>query len=150
MDLSHVEPITNFRGKYSFLSNFFYSPMEFEGLLFPTAEHAYQAQKARDPAMRKQFADATMKPGVAKRLGRMVKMRDEWDHVKVGVMREIIRAKFSNKLHLRAALMDTHPAVLIEENSWGDTFWGEYKGKGANMLGRILMEVRNEILSEQP
>lgn len=81
---------------------------------------------------------------VAKRLGKTVTMRDDWDEIKVDIMREIVQAKFDQHEHLREMLLATEDAILEEGNHWGDTFWGVCRGKGLNMLGKILMDLREQ------
>jgi len=78
-----------------------------------------------------------------------VKLRPDWDDVRIGVMEEVVRAKFNQNPHLAARLMATGQMPLVEGNDWGDTFWGvDVKtGKGENNLGKILMKIRSELLS---
>ena len=139
------DSIERFAGPHRFLSNFYPAPLVWEGRYFPTAEHAYQAAKCRrsDEAWKIQEAPG---PGVAKRLGRKIELRADWDEVKERVMLEIVRAKFENA-DLRRRLIATGNAELIEGNYWGDRFWGVCRGTGENRLGKILMRVRTEIRS---
>ena len=81
-------------------------------------------------------------PGKAKRYGRKVKLRSDWEDVKISVMKQIVEIKFSDP-ELMDKLIDTHPKQLIEGNNWNDRFWGVCNGTGKNNLGKILMEVRN-------
>lgn len=80
----------------------------------------------------------------AKKLGKLVTIRPDWDEIKVEVMYEIVKAKFHYNPDLREMLLATEDAELIEGNWWGDTFWGVCKGQGLNNLGKILMRVRDE------
>lgn len=84
-------------------------------------------------------------PGEAKLLGTALKNRDDWDDVKIQVMHEILRAKFSSNSYLATLLCSTEDRPLVEGNSWGDTFWGRCDGVGENHLGRLLMKVRSEL-----
>jgi len=138
-----AEQIAWFRDEYAFLSNFYWSEIEYEGVLFPTVEHAFQAAKTMDIDERRKIS-ATPAPGSAKRLGRRVKLRSDWERIKVGLMRDLLRIKFSDP-DLAARLLATGSADLIEGNNWNDTFWGVCRGRGRNMLGQLLMEVRGEI-----
>lgn len=138
-----LKPVFFFDGEYRFLSNFYPAEVEYEGLTFPSVEHAYQAAKTLDIEVRKQFLNIT--PGQAKRLGKQVKSRDDWDSVKVSIMHELVGKKFKIK-QLRDELLATGNRYLIEGNTWGDTFWGVCNGVGKNMLGIILMEIRNELV----
>lgn len=132
--------INLFRGQHRFLSNFYSCPIVFEGMLYPSLEHAFQAAKTLDPNERQTVRDMPT-PGQAKRAGRKVKRRDDWDDIRVGVMRELLYQKF-NEPELRQWLLNTGDAQLIEGNDWGDVFWGVCRGRGENWLGRLLMEVR--------
>lgn len=130
-----------FRGDFSFLSNFAESPIEFRGFMFPTAEHAYQAAKA---VLEEDFHSirTARSPVVAKRLGQKIQIRNDWKKVKIKVMREILEIKFSIPELERKLIQIKGP--IIEENDWGDTFWGVCNGVGQNNIGKILMLIRNE------
>src|SRR5579859_3535441 len=139
--------ITAFHGPHFFLSNFSESRIVFEGDSYPTVEHAFQAAKTFDPAQRAAVREAAT-PAAAKRLGRGVTLRPDWEQVKLGLMHELLRQKFSRP-DLRQALLDTGEAELVEGNTWGDRQRGcvLVKGKwiGSNHLGRLLMQVRAEL-----
>ncbi|MEA2735214.1 MAG: hypothetical protein QOE14_1665, partial [Humisphaera sp.] len=111
---------------------------------YPSSEHAYQAAKTLDVAERKKIA-ATTSPADAKRAGRALKLRDDWETAKFDVMERCVRDKFTRHPDLRQKLLATGDAELIEGNTWGDRVWGVYQGEGANHLGRILMKVRAEL-----
>jgi len=132
--------IDTFRFEHGFLSNFFPATIEWEGIWYKSVEHAYQASKTLDPDTRKMIASAP-KPGVAKALGKCVELRNDWDSVKIDIMRKLIRLKFDSAV-LAAMLVQTGDAELIEGNTWNDTFWGVCRGQGANFLGQILMDER--------
>ena len=83
-------------------------------------------------------------PGIAKHMGRAVRLRSDWEEVKDDVMLELLRMKFGNS-KLGAKLLDTGDQELIEGNDWHDTYWSVYRGKGKNMLGKLLMQVRTEL-----
>ena len=139
-----MSTIDSFTGNYDFLSNFYLCKVEYEGLVYPSTEHAFQAAKTRRPAERLKIRDATS-PGQAKRLGRKVPLREDWESIKLDVMRTILKEKFKDPM-LKVSLMDTGNAKLVEGNHWGDTWWGVCKGKGKNNLGILLMELRDEHL----
>lgn len=137
--------IQSFRGKHFFLSNFYPCNVEINGETYQTAEHYYQSQKATSDVVRKAIAtvpDAKM----AKKLGRNIVIRPDWDDVKDDVMLTALRAKFSIP-ELAKMLVDTGNAIIEESNSWGDTYWGidSDTGKGQNKLGKMLMRIRDEI-----
>ena len=136
------EAIVLFAGPYRFLSNFYARPLLYEGERFPTAEHAYQAAKCMRSDEFRMIRDAPS-PGAAKRMGRKIAIRGDWEAVKEKVMLSVVRAKFADA-YLRRRLASTGTAELIEGNNWGDRFWGVCRGEGENRLGKILMKVRAE------
>jgi ribA/ribD-fused uncharacterized protein len=135
--------IDSFRGQHAFLSNFHPSPLTIDGITYATVEHAFQAAKTHNRAEKAQIAEAST-PGKAKRLGRRVQLRPDWESVKIGIMEALVRLKFQTHADLRAQLLETGDAELVEGNNWNDTFWGVCRGKGRNELGRILTQVRQE------
>jgi len=111
-------------------------------MLYPSVEHAYQAAKTFDSDYRALIQRAPT-AAKAKRIGQVVPVRDNWDLVKVAVMRNLVRQKFQDE-KLNEWLQNTSPAILEEGNYWGDTFWGvDLEGNGTNWLGKILMEIRD-------
>lgn len=141
--------IPKFTGEHAFLSNFHPSPIEIDGITYPTVEHAFQAAKTNDHATKQAIA-AKDTPGKAKRAGGkrgIIKDFDPaWETRKVQVMAELCRLKFQDP-ELRAKLLATGDQELQEGNNWNDTFWGVSlkTGKGQNNLGKILMQIRAEI-----
>lgn len=134
---------TRDRDSYEFLSNFFHAPFYFAGELWPTAEHAYQAFKTNNEESREKILNART-PGGAKRLGKKVKIRPDWEEVKFSIMEDIVRSKFKDRA-LKNRLLRTKDKTLIEDTTWGDTTWGVDTGMvGRNWLGQILMKVRKE------
>lgn len=138
-----MSTIGTFRGNYYFLSNFYLCQIEFEGITYPSSEHAFQAAKTLDMD-RRAFIATRSSPGSAKIEGRRVRLRKDWERVKIDIMKDILRIKFTNPT-LKKKLLDTGQAILCEGNNWGDTFWGICKGKGTNHLGRLLMQIREEL-----
>jgi ribA/ribD-fused uncharacterized protein len=137
--------IASFSGEYRFLSNFWIAPVDYEGIVYPSSEHAYQAAKTLNKDLRGAFAEITS-PAEVKRLAQTIALRPDWDDVKINVMRDIVTAKFEQNPDLMKMLMATKGHDLIEGNTWGDTFWGECPiGKGRNELGKILMSIRDDI-----
>ena len=135
--------ITKFEGKYSFLSNFYLSPIIVYGEHYPSVEHAFQALKSSNIDDRNKIAKLA-DPAQAKKAGRKLPLRSDWKTVKVDVMRKCLKSKFSNP-QLRQMLLDTGDEELVEGNTWNDTFWGVCRGQGQNMLGKLLMEIREEL-----
>ena len=134
--------ISSFRDEYFFLSNFYPVELKLDGIVYPNAEAAFQAQKTLDVEERRKFS-MLKNPVQAKRLGRKVKLRDDWEEVKLDIMTEIVSQKFLQHPHLIEMLLQTGDEELIEGNKWGDRFWGVCKGKGENHLGKILMKIRD-------
>jgi hypothetical protein len=139
--------IDKFVGEFEFLSNFSYVPggirLEDDNFRYRDVERAYQASKTFNLDQRIEIRDATT-PGKAKRLGRLTTLRSDWNDVKLNVMVDLLCQKFTNS-ELRQKLLATEDAILIEGNTWGDTFWGVCKGVGKNHLGKILMAIRKEL-----
>ncbi len=137
-------PITSFNAKYAFLSNFFPATVTYEGVQYPTTEHAYQATKIVDPMTKLQIQHC-QSPSFAKALARKSRAREEWHLVKLQVMEELLRQKFTRHERLKRMLLDTGESLLVEGNNWGDVFWGVSRGRGDNHLGRLLMKIREEL-----
>ena len=137
--------IDHFRGEYAFLSNFWEVPVTYKGLTYGSNEAAFQAQKCMTEEEKQPFTE--MRPAKSKKAGRQVQLCPDWEDVKVGIMEEIVRAKFTQNEDLKELLLATGELVLEEGNTWGDTFWGvdAKTREGRNHLGRILMRVRKEL-----
>jgi ribA/ribD-fused uncharacterized protein len=138
---SMVAAIASFTGKYRYLSNFYIVPISLDGELYRSLEHAYQAAKTW-PENRANIRLAAT-PGLAKRLGRSAPLRENWDLIKNQVMLDLLRQKFTGSLAQQ--LLATGDAELIEQNDWGDVYWGRCDGVGQNWLGKLLMQVRSEL-----
>jgi len=142
-----VEFIRGFFEEHRFLSNFSYSTVSYEGVTYPTVEHAFQAAKFEHPEYREKIR-AAKSPGEAKRLGRTrhVELRAGWaEGLSVRVMAELVYEKFSKNEEFKRKLLDTGDAILVETNDWGDDIWGDStttSAPGRNQLGLILMSVR--------
>lgn len=140
-----MEKIYGFFGEHRFLSNFWAAPVMYDGMLFPNNEAAFQAAKCIEPADREPFT--AMPPNEAKRAGRRVALRPDWEDVKLAVMEAVVRDKFSRNPTLGRKLLATGDKELVEANSWHDVFWGvdEKTDEGRNELGKILMRIRTEL-----
>jgi len=138
--------IRSFRGKYFFLSNFCQSYIWTGGLFFPTVEHAYQASKAWLMCDAKKIQKAAT-PSKAKRLGRKIKvLQPDWRFNRLKTMEKLLKRKFAKPAFMKR-LLATGDARLVEENTWGDTFWGKCDGEGKNYLGKLLMQIRRDVRS---
>lgn len=128
--MSNVIEFYSTSGDFGCFSNFAPYPIEMDGRIWPTSEH--------------------YSPMIAARMGRSRKqpLRRDWETVKVGIMREAVRAKFAQHDDIRELLLSTGDSQIVEHTA-NDSYWGDGgDGSGRNMLGRILMQVRNELSAE--
>ncbi|MCC8098290.1 MAG: NADAR domain-containing protein [Eubacterium sp.] len=137
--------ISRFRDEYDFLSNFYEAPVNYRGITYQNNEAAFQAQKTLDEDKRREFA--SVRSNKAKKLGRSVSLRADWEDVKEELMYEIVKEKFIQNPDLKQKLLNTDRQLLTEGNTWHDTFWGVdlSTAQGQNHLGKILMRVRDEL-----
>lgn len=142
-----VGEFLEFRGPTRWLSNFDRTPVRFDGVEYKTAEHAYQAQKTMVEDERRRIRECNT-PAEAKRMGRTVTLRPDWEKVKLAVMESVVYHKFAHNTDLRDKLLETGGAELVEGNNWGDRYWGRVDGRGENHLGKILMRVRAKLASK--
>lgn len=133
-----------FSGEYEFLSNFYPCRIVYNGITYPSVEHAYQAAKTNDITERKRIA-CCIQAGTAKMIGKTVVLRDDWEEIKFSVMLSLVAQKFYKHKHLREKLISTKGIKLVEYNYWKDTYWGVCNGKGKNNLGKILMWIRDKL-----
>lgn len=135
---------------YGVLSNLYRREVEFEGRIFPTSEHAYQAGKAIKPAVR-EWIQAAPTPSLAAMAAHGLYTWDvvpDWAHIKYDRMRAVLRAKFTQHPDLAEILVSTGRKRLVEVgtvNNAVNRLWGEVNGKGENMLGVMLMELREQL-----
>jgi ribA/ribD-fused uncharacterized protein len=165
-----LAPVAGFYGQYRFLANPWPCQVAYEDRIYPSAEHAFQAAKNRDRGYREHIA-ALPAWRDAKRAGRQVQLRHDWERVKRAVMLQVVLDKFLRDPYLGDGLLATGDRVLIEGNNWGDDQWGAvpvtevlrgtvpgrqlpvwYDGAGSSLLGHnwlgwSLMTVRN-VLTE--
>ena len=134
---------TWFRGNLAYLSNFFPCSVtvsiEGKEYTFKDSEAAFQAFKC--PERAQEFTYRTK--GNAKKHGKEVPLRPDWEQIKDDVMYNCVKAKFTQNPYLMERLLQS-PDILVENNTWGDTYWGAVNGRGKNMLGLILMQIREE------
>lgn len=148
-----MKKITLFKEEYRFLSNFYQSPVSYQGLSYPNAEAAFQAQKCSSEEGKEKYT-LQKNPVRAKQMGKKEpNLPKDWDQRSFYIMKEILWAKFSDPV-LAEKLKATSDAYLEEENHWHDNLWGnctceKCKTKeGQNRLGRILMEIRAELFQK--
>lgn len=135
--------ICQFKDDYYFMSNFYPFNLIYNGIEYQNTEAAFQAQKCKYLPERNQFSK--LNPSEAKRLGRHVELRPDWEQVKDGIMFNIVLTKFSSDEYLAFKLLETGEKELMEGNTWNDTYWGVDLDtmQGKNKLGLILMKVRD-------
>ena len=142
--------IDRFTGVNRYLSNFYMCPVKYEGVMYPSSEHAFQAAKTIDKSKRKNIL-ACATPGQAKRRGRLLLLRSDWESQKYIIMVTILLDKFTRNKHLGEKLIATGDAELIEGNAWNDRVWGctrrttQSPWIGQNLLGKALMYVRGQL-----
>lgn len=136
--------ILGFDGDNRWCSNFIIGSVEpiLSFISYPTVENAYQAAKTLDHSARVNFMNCS--PVQAKKLGKTVVIRADWDSVKLDIMRHLVRQKFNCPV-LRNKLLATGTCHIEETNYWKDTYWGVCNGVGENHMGKILMELRSSM-----
>lgn len=142
--------VKGFFEQYRFLSNFHIAPVMYAGGLYKSTEHAYQAAKSFDGLVTDPNEVNKMTCSEVRKWGQTLEIRKDWDNVKYDIMLAVVFDKFWRNdgtegfQNLRQQLLDTWDKYLEETNSWRDEYWGvnSWTGKGENMLGKILMKVR--------
>lgn len=149
MTIIDIGPIAEFQGKYRWLSNFWPAVVYLDNIKCSTVEHGYQAGAKTFDLYWRTYIISAPTPGSAKKRAREIPFeyqRRASSIVKIEIMRDLLWQKFEHS-YLRQRLLDTDDRMLIEGNAWGDTFWGICGGKGQNRLGKLLMEIRAEIVA---
>ena len=147
-----MDKITLFRGEHRFLSNFYQTPVCYEGLTYPNAEAAFQAQKCGCREDKVKYTQVK-NPVRSKQMGRKETLPANWNAVAPGIMLEVVRAKFAVP-EMAQLLRSTGDAELVEGNNHHDNRWGDCTcprcadKPGENRLGKILMQVRAELHQE--
>lgn len=144
-----MQAIDSFRGDNEFLSSGFSCNIEFEGAIYPSLEHAFQAAKTDDLTARANIQAAATATD-AKNLGKQVVIVPDWDQKRLDVMASLVRQKFTNNLDLKVKLLMTGTKDLVQGGMRRDRFWGTDKnGVGENHLGKILVTVRDAIRASE-
>lgn len=138
--------ITRFASEYYFLSNFYPIEITFNGKKYKTAEHAFQAAKCVHENDAERVRNAST-PAIAKSIGRRILLKPNWESIKFSIMLEILHIKFQNAT-MMAKPQETSGQQLEEQNTWHDTYYGmctcaRHKDKGMNILGQLLMLIRD-------
>ena len=137
-----IKTISSFTGDYAFLSNFYECQIFYNGRPYKSSEAAYQSMKTMSTLERDEFSK--LSPDEAKRKGRQLSLRHDWEDIKDDIMYKVLVCKFSQNPDLSKQLVLTGDAELVEGNTWGDTYWGVCNGVGEDRLGMILMRIRDE------
>jgi ribA/ribD-fused uncharacterized protein len=142
--------IKTFRDEDRWLSNFMPVKIVLDGIEYPSVEHAYQSAKSDDMEWKSLCADRYITVGTIKRKSREVDLVLNWDIIKLDVMEECLKQKFS-KQPFKNLLLGTKLQYIQEGNKWGDTFWGvDLKtGEGQNHLGKLIMDIRDELINDK-
>ena len=138
---------------YGAFSNLYRREISFDGAVFPTSEHAYQAGKARKPEVRAWLMNAPTPALLAMAAHGLYywDIAPGWSKIKLDRMRQVLRAKFTQHEDLLDLLLATDDARLVESATVDNTvnrLWGEVDGRGKNMLGKMLMELRTEFRAD--
>ena len=135
-----------FKGDRRFLSNMYPCKIVIDSIEYPSTENYYMAMKFKGSDDEKMNQLSKCSPLESKKTAHKWKkfVRKDWEDVKVDVMRKALTAKFTQNTYLMELLINTKGLKLEERNDWKDTFWGTYLGKGDNMLGKLLMEIRDK------
>ncbi len=147
--------INTFSGRWRFLSNFYPAKIEYRGIIYPSVENFYVAMKIKEDQVIdhkfisvqdcQEMISRIKDPSTVKKLGKVLKVRKDWDSVKLKIMEWAVNEKFKDP-ELEKMLIDTGNEELVEGNWWNDTYWGVCNGVGGNNLGKILMRVRDKII----
>lgn len=136
--------------EYSWLSNMEPCKIILDGIEYSSVEHAYVSAKSSDIEWKK-FCMTELNPRIIKTQGRKLVLVDNWDEIKVSIMRTCIDQKYNQEPY-RDLLLKTGNEYIQEGNWWNDTFWGvdlkSIPHKGNNMLGKLIMEKRSSLLLE--
>lgn len=140
--------IKEFQGEFRWLSNFTPCHIHLDGRDFSSVEHAYMSAKSDDTNW-KDFCETERSAGLVKKRSRNIQLVDNWEDIRVDVMRECISQKFENP-SLKEKLLSTGNIHIQEGNMWNDKFWGVClkTNKGQNILGKLIMEKRTQLLGE--
>lgn len=131
-----------FENEFEFLSNFIPCEIVVLELKFPTLEHAYQASKTLWESERIAISQLPT-PGKAKRMGKKIHLRSDWEKIRINIMFELLQQKFSQPL-FKDLLLQTGDIEIVED-TWDEQFWGVVDGIGENNLGKLLMKVRDNL-----
>lgn len=147
-----LKTINGFQGEYRWLSNFWPCTIVYQGNVFSTLEHAYQSAKVEELLLKEKIKNCAT-PSEAKDFFQKnnIVVADNWtEQKKLSVMKELLWLKFGGREpFLTQALLLTEDAEIIEDNTWEDRFWGVCNGIGDNHLGKLIMQIREEMFLQK-
>jgi ribA/ribD-fused uncharacterized protein len=138
--------IAKFKKEYAWLSNFAPVKIKLFEIIYPSVEHAYMSMKSNDLEWKKFCSDLKNTASIVKRKSKEIKLKEDWNDIKVDIMRSCIEQKFSQEPY-KTLLLNTKNEYIQEGNWWNDDFWGFdlKKNKGENILGKIIMDIRKKL-----
>lgn len=144
--------IDKFYGNNLWLSNFQVCKIQYQGYIYWSTQAAYQAQKFKGTTIqmdRLKKVFTKIEPNEAKLLGSIIPLREDWEEVRLDIMKELLEIKF-NQQPYKTMLIKTGDQELVQGNYWHDTFFGkcgcpQHNGQGQNHLGNIIMQIREEL-----
>lgn len=144
--LDNGNQIFFYEQEFYVFSNFSSFKLNWKGYDWMTSEHAYHSERFKDPVILNELkAAASAHDAMKLAYANADKCRSDWDDIKLGIMKQILRAKVEQHPYVKKKLLESYDKELIE-NSWRDSFWGWGPDRaGANHLGRLWMEVRAEV-----
>lgn len=142
-----MKSITSFKNDFRFLSNFYPVEIVYDNISYKSTECAYQAQKTF--SIKEKILIASFDSYKSKKYSRKLKLRKDWDNVKLDIMKDLLNIKF-NKEPFKTLLINTGSSEIIEGNYWHDNYWGsctceKCNNNGLNHLGKLLMEIREKL-----
>ncbi len=148
--LDNEKQIFFYEHDFYIFSNFSSFAIEWKGDLWMTSEHVYQAEKFEDPTIRKEIQECRSAHNAMKTAHKhRSAYRENWDNLKLAVMKEILHTKVEQHPYVKKKLLESGDKELIE-NSWRDDYWGWGPNKdGANHLGKLWMQVRDEVRNQK-
>lgn len=133
--------------EYKWLSNMALVDIKLKGRIYPSVEHAYMSEKSKDKSWKELCSQKNISGKQIKRFSSTIKLRDDWEEVKLLVMEYCLKQKFEQE-PFKTMLINTKNENIQEGNYWNDIFWGvDLKSNpniGENHLGRLIMKIRDE------
>jgi len=138
--------IKEFQGSYRWLSNFAPVKIILENIEYQSVEHAYMSAKSDDKDWKIFCSNIQNTAGDVKRRSKTIKLKEDWNNIKLEIMFECLKQKFSQEPY-KTKLLETKNDYIQEGNNWNDKFWGVClkTNKGENNLGKLIMKIRDNV-----